>query len=232
MEIDLTTHEIILKWVELLLQGQVLAFILGLVAFLFWKDELAGLIKAIAQKGGKFSAGPVSGEIGAGAQEGAMPINSNNSKGSGGVSETLLSDPHQFKLLQRLALRFEDISRQGANKRSLFVDDIRREYSTGWTWESLYKSFENESQYIRFCAAALLTTKDVKFDPVSVSGLLQRESSSLVRFRLVESLLYWATSPGISEELKYKVRNIVRKHAEENTYVAEKVYELIKILST
>ncbi len=219
----MTRHELVLKWAEILLEGQVLIFILALSAFFIWKKEISQLIKAISENGGKFSAGPVSGEINAGPQEGAMPISSNDSSEE---PKNILPKEKQLKLLQRITLRFKDISPQGPNARSKYVDKIRSEYSEGWSWDFLSELLEHESMYMKFCAATLLTTKNVNINATKIANIVTNESSSLVRFRLVEALLYWSTSKQALKDEKKTVSQIISKHVEENQYVQNKINEL------
>lgn len=220
----MTTAELILEWAKLLLQWQVLAAVLALVAMFLWKEGVRGLIQAIAERGGKVTAGPVSGEIAAAAGEGAMPIAEPPQ-----ASDNSLDDETQRRILDRLALVFDDLVGR-AKVRSAFVEETRRDYANGWTWDFLDGALGASRMSARFCAASLLTTVVREFDPVRLAYLLSRESSSLVRYRLVEALMYWATSSISDDKSRTSVLDAMRDHVEENAIVEEKFDSLIRLL--
>ncbi len=221
----MSTAQLILEWAKLLLQWQILAAGLAVIAMFLWKEQIRSVIQAIAERGGKITAGPVSGEIGARAGEGAMPI-----ADAPPASDKSMDNEAQRRTLDRLALRFDDLVARSSKARSAFVEEIRRDYRSGWTWDFLKGALEASRMSTRFCAASLIVSVVGELDPMPIAHLLSRESSSLVRYRLVESLMYWATSSVSSSESRASVLDALRDHVEENVYVEERVDNLIRLL--
>lgn len=218
------------RWVELLLQVQVLATIFGLIAVIVWRKQIGALIQAIADRGGSFSTGLISGEIVAGPDEGAPPVHT--SAGEEMPLPETRPDEEQDRLLHRIAIEFEDIISKGPAERSRFVQRIRNEYGDVWSWDFLRSKLDSDSLYIRFSAAAVLRISTDEHEPMMVAERVLRESSSLVRYRLVEVLLEWATSPVARDHsTTIAVRNTLSNHFEENVYVARKAEQLLQVLS-
>lgn len=220
----MTEEELILEWARLLLQGQVLAAVLVAVGMFVWREPIRELIHAIAERGFRFTTGSFAGELAAGAGEGAMPVAESSRVGGEAVAES-----EQSSRLKELALQLTDVIRDGPSARSAFVRQIRREHGTGWSWAFLERMLGHQRMTMRFCAASLLVSIQMK--PSRVAQLLSRESSSLVRFRLVEALRHWASSPGATEEEHQAVLALLREYTEENAYVRRSLSRLKSALS-
>jgi hypothetical protein len=218
----MTTAEIILKWAELALQGQVLAFALVIIGFVLWKKEIARLISAIAERGGKFKAGPVSGEISAGLEDETKLVEPRKS-----IKQKPETQPvDQEKEIYLLASKFDAIKHAGAGLRSSFVEKLRRDQANKIDWEILKGSLNNNNQSIRFVASSLLANCVYELDAEHIANKLIQESSSLVRYRYLDALASWLkTSKAILNEVSI-VGEKLSVHEEENIYVAEKLNKL------
>ena len=222
----MTRAELILEWARLLLQGQVLAAVLVAVAMFVWREPIRQLIRAMAERGFSFTSGSFSGELAAGAGEGATPV-PELPPTSGQAGEESV----QSERLKGLALDFTDIVREGPEARSAFARRVRREHGEGWSWSFLEGVLGHPRMTVRFCAASLLVAVAHELDPAQVAAALSRESSSLVRFRLVEALEYWASSPGASGGARERVLEVLRHHSEENAFVGSRLGKLKSFLS-
>ncbi|NKC10763.1 MAG: hypothetical protein GKR94_00715 [Gammaproteobacteria bacterium] len=221
----MSISELIFQWAGLLLQGQVLAAVAGVIALLVFRNEVKLLLTALAERGGKFSAGPVSGELSAGTGEGSAPISQPPL-----AQEYARPESEQQQELERLAQRMEDIMSSGSKARSSLVDDIRKEHGAGWSWDVLSKSLATGRLSTRICAAALLTSIPAKMDAAAVAGRIVSDSSSLVRYRLLEALSYWLTTSVPDEHSSAAVLEVLRDYFEENPFVQRKQREALRLL--
>lgn len=218
--------EIILKWAELILQGQVLAFFLALLGFLLWKKEISNLINAIATRGGKFTAGPVSGEIAASLADETKPSQPQTTS----KQKTDKPQQEQENEIHQLALKFDLVKHEGPAARRSFVETLRKNQSNNFEWNVLKGFLDHEIQSVRFVASSLLTNCAYEIDAIYISKKLSLESSSLVRYRYLDSISSWLTTENATRDKITAVGEKLSIHEEENIYVAKKLESLKNLI--
>lgn len=224
----MSCSELILKWAEVLLQWQVLAFILALSIFIYLRKEISSIMRVIEKRGIKISSVTLSGEKSASKED---YIDLNNISLSSETPENITLDKQKIKF-KELSEKFNILRKNGAISRSKFVKEIKNNNENIFSWDFLKEKISSNNQSERFVASSLLTTTLYEIDPIYLSKHFLHEPSSLVRYRLIETILLWLKTSKATGNILSDILTKLESYEEENDVVNDLILDLKRKILT